>query len=51
MIGDSEVDVQTAKNAGMYSVGVLWGFRDEKTLVDAGVDELVDSPKKLGYIL
>lgn len=51
LIGDSEVDVQTAKNAGIYSVGVLWGFRDEKTLIEAGVDELVDSPEKLGYIL
>ena len=51
MIGDSEVDVQTAKNAGIYSIGVLWGFRDENTLVDAGVDELVDSPERLEMIL
>ena len=51
MIGDSEVDVETAKNAGIASIGVLWGFRDEKTLVDAGVDELVDSPERLEYIL
>lgn len=51
MIGDSEVDVQTAKNAGIYSIGVLWGFRDEQTLVDAGVDELVDSPERLEMIL
>ena len=51
MIGDSEVDVQTAKNAGIYSIGVLWGFRDEQTLIDAGVDELVDSPERLEMIL
>lgn len=51
MIGDSETDIQTAKNAGIMSIGVLWGFRDEKTLVDAGADELVDSPERLEMIL
>lgn len=51
LIGDSEVDIQTAKNAGIYSVGVLWGFRDEQTLIDAGADELVDSPERLEMIL
>ena len=28
-IGDTATDIQTAKNAGLYSVGVLWGFRDK----------------------
>ncbi len=51
MIGDSETDIQTAKNAGIVSIGVLWGFRDEKTLVEAGADELVDSPERLEMIL
>lgn len=51
MIGDSETDIQTAKNAGIMSIGVLWGFRDEKTLVEAGADELVDSPERLEMIL
>lgn len=51
MIGDSEVDIETAKNAGIYSIGVLWGYRDEKTLTDAGVDELADSPERLEMIL
>lgn len=50
-VGDSEVDVLTAKNAGVYFVGVLWGYRDEKTLVDAGAKELVDSPERLEFIL
>ena len=50
-VGDSEVDVHTAKNAGVYFVGVLWGYRDEKTLVDAGAKELVDSPERLEFIL
>ena len=51
MIGDSETDIQTAKNAGIVSIGVLWGYRDEKTLVEAGADELVDSPERLEMIL
>ena len=51
MIGDSEVDIETAKDAGIMSISVLWGFRDEKTLVDAGADELVDSPERLELIL
>lgn len=51
MIGDSEVDIQTAKNAGIYSVGVLWGYRDEKTLLNEGADELIDSPERLEMIL
>lgn len=51
LIGDSEVDIATAKKAGIYSIGVLWGFRNEKTLMDAGADELVDTPLQLDYIL
>ncbi|MBQ2645618.1 HAD-IA family hydrolase [bacterium] len=51
LIGDSEVDIETAKNAGIYSIGVLWGFRSEQVLIDAGADELVDSPERLEYIL
>lgn len=31
-IGDSEVDAATGKNAGLKTIGVLWGFRDRKTL-------------------
>lgn len=35
-VGDSEVDIATAKNAGVPCVSVLWGFRDEQTLKEAG---------------
>ena len=35
-VGDSEVDVLTARNAGMPCVGVLWGFRDREDLAAAG---------------
>lgn len=39
-IGDSDVDMQTAKNAGVQSIGVLWGFRGEKELKEAGANDL-----------
>ena len=51
LVGDSDVDIETAKNAGISSIGVLWGYRDEKVLTDAGADELVDSPQRLEFIL
>lgn len=35
-VGDSETDVQTAANAGVPCLSVLWGFRDQDELVDAG---------------
>jgi len=38
-IGDSEVDVLTAKNAGIDGIFVTWGFRSNKELTEAGADE------------
>ena len=35
-VGDSEVDIATAKNAGVPCLSVLWGFRDRETLIQAG---------------
>ena len=46
-IGDSEVDAATVRNAGLKSIGVLWGFRDRKTLETAGADDLIDRPDEL----
>ena len=46
-IGDSEVDVLTAKNAGMPCISVKWGFRSEKELIDAGASLIVSSPEEL----
>ena len=46
-IGDSEVDAATGKNAGLKTIGVLWGFRDRKTLETAGVDDLIDRTDEL----
>ena len=47
VIGDSEVDAATGRNAGLKTIGVLWGFRDRKTLETAGADDLIDRPDEL----
>lgn len=46
-VGDSEVDIQTARNAGMDCISVTWGFRDEDQLLAAGAEHLIHSPKEL----
>ena len=46
-IGDSEVDVQTARNADMDCIAVDWGFRDTGVLKEAGADIIVSTPEKL----
>lgn len=46
-VGDSNVDVQTAKNAGLRCAGAVWGFRGEEELRRAGADWLVRSPGEL----
>jgi len=43
-VGDSDVDMQTAKNAGMTAVGVNWGFRTIEELKEHGADYIVDTP-------
>ncbi len=50
-VGDSEVDVRTAKNAGLRCVGVLWGFRDRHTLETAGADVVIERPEELIPVL
>lgn len=47
-IGDSEVDIQTAKNAGIPCISVLWGFKDRKFLEDSGATAIVESMEELG---
>jgi len=42
MVGDSAVDIATAKQAGCHSIGVSYGFRDKEELIEAGADALVD---------
>lgn len=50
-IGDSEVDIQTARNAGMIAVGAAWGYRNRKALKDAGADMIFDNPTELTTFL
>lgn len=44
-IGDSEVDIATAKNAGIDIISVSWGFRNESVLREAGANVIIDTPK------
>lgn len=46
-VGDSEVDVQTAENAGVPCISVLWGFRDRAALASAGAEHFCQTPQKL----
>ena len=46
-VGDSESDIKTAKNAGLKSVGCLWGFRDIEVLTEAQTDIIIKEPKEL----
>ena len=46
-VGDSDVDVMTAKNSGLPFVGVTWGFRDEALLRKMGAKHLIHEPKQL----
>lgn len=46
-IGDSEVDIETAKNAGLDAILVTWGFRDETFLAERGAKVLVHTENEL----
>lgn len=50
-VGDSEVDVKTAKNAGLPCIAVTWGFRDRELLESEGADYIIDRPEELLEIL
>jgi len=50
-VGDSEVDVKTAKNSGILCVGVTWGFRDREILETKGADYIIDRPQELLKII
>ncbi|MDX4026831.1 HAD family hydrolase [Aliarcobacter skirrowii] len=50
-VGDTKVDMQTAKSANMKAIGVLWGFRDEKELKEHGADFIVKEPLEIINII
>lgn len=46
-IGDSDVDIDTARNSGMPCISVLWGFRDKEFLLEHGATTLVTTPEEI----
>ena len=46
-LGDTAVDMQTAVAAGMFPVGVLWGFRDEAELRENGAKIVIGHPSEV----
>lgn len=46
-VGDTEVDIQTARATGITSVGVLWGFRSKAELIANKPDFIVETPKQI----
>ena len=50
-VGDSNVDMETAQNAGLDSCGVLWGFRTEKELRESGARYIVKTSEELYQIV
>lgn len=51
MVGDSNVDILTGKNAGMYTIGVAWGFRGRRELQQSGADFIADNAAQLAEAL
>ena len=50
-VGDSNVDIQTAKNGGLASCGVLWGFRTRAELEEEGASIIVETPQELVQVV
>ena len=50
-VGDTNVDMQTGKGAGMFTVGVLWGFRTKEELEENHADAVIGHPRELLQLL
>ncbi len=50
-IGDSDVDIETARSCGMPCISVTWGLRDEEFLVKNGASTLIHNPEKLPGVI
>jgi phosphoglycolate phosphatase len=46
-LGDTAIDMTTALNSGMMPIGVAWGFRSERELIDSGAQKLIKKPSEL----
>lgn len=51
MIGDSNVDIKTAKNSGLISIGCAWGFRGREELEAVGADYIAEAPQDIAEII
>lgn len=51
MIGDSNVDIKTAENSGLISIGCAWGFRGRGELEAAGADYIAETPHDIAEII
>lgn len=49
-VGDSDVDLMTARNSGLPCISVLWGFRDRAFLEEHGATTFIETPKELTNI-
>jgi phosphoglycolate phosphatase len=50
-VGDSEVDVATARNTHLPCTAVLWGFRTKEELLNAGANQFISEPLSLLHSL
>ncbi len=50
-VGDSNVDMLTGANAGVFTVGVTWGFRSREELASCNPSKIVDSPEELAELI
>ena len=50
-IGDSEVDIETARNAGLKGIFVSWGFRGRQKLIKLGAKYIADYPRDILKLL
>lgn len=46
-VGDSDIDMQTARNANLTKIGVSWGFRTKQELYQNGADYIIDKPNQI----
>ncbi|MCX6847076.1 MAG: HAD family hydrolase [Verrucomicrobia bacterium] len=47
VIGDSTMDLETARRAGMRAIAVTWGYHDRERLIEAGATHMIDHPNQL----
>ena len=46
-LGDSGVDMKTARASGCHAIGVTWGFRSQEELLENGAENLIENPNEL----